>query len=115
MCFAVAAEGSDVVFTGGNGSEIIAWNYKSQTELWRKQVHSGKVLVTALAVCGDLVISGSHDRTVRCVEASTGEEKWVSEEHSAGVTTLAVCGDLVISGSADKTVRCVEASTGEEK
>ena len=29
-CFAVAAEGSDVVFTGGTDGEIIAWNYKSQ-------------------------------------------------------------------------------------
>ena len=51
--------------TSGEGGEIIAWNYKSQTELWRKKVHSGEV--SALAVCGDLVISEMVNAPVNVV------------------------------------------------
>eukprot|EP01045_Picozoa_sp_COSAG04_P058725 COSAG04_NODE_28714_length_274_cov_0.554286_2_plen_45_part_01 len=40
-----------------------------------------RVVVSALGACGGLVVRGSDDKTVRCMEVSTGKEKWVSEEH----------------------------------
>ena len=55
---------------------------------------------------------GDTREGVEAVEASTGEEKWVSEEHSDAVIALAVCGDLVISASYDNTVRLFDTQTG---
>ncbi len=114
-CFVVAPQGSDVVFTGGEGGELVAWNFKNETTLWHRK-EAARNAVTALLLCGDLVISSfDDDNSVRGVDASTGEQRWVSKQHTKGVTALAVCGDFVISGSEDRSVRAVDASTGEQR
>ena len=120
-CFAVAAEGRDMAVTGGREGELVAWNFKSETVMWRRQVHRGKK-VACMEICGEYVVSGSNDNTVRCSKASTGAELWVYAGHSDSVSCLAVCGQSVISGSygtsdhgSQGDVRCVHLSTGEEQ
>ena len=120
-CFAVAAEGRDMAVTGGREGELVAWNFKSETVMWRRQVHRGKK-VACMEICGEYVVSGSNDNTVRCSKASTGAEQWVYAGHSDSVSCLAVCGQSVISGSygtsdhdSQGDVRCVHLSTGEEQ
>ena len=81
---------------------------------WRAKVSSSaRRSSSSVAVGGGYVVSGSDDRTVRCLDLKTGEEVWKYEGHSNWVFSVAVSGGYVVSGSADKTVRCLELATGK--
>ena len=112
-CFAVVGDGADVVITGGHGGGVIAWNFKSGEQLWKHEGHSE--MVTSVVVSEGYVVSGSRDKTVRCLSLETGEERWRHEGHSEMVTSVAVSEGYVVSGSGDKTVRCLSLETGEER
>ena len=77
------------------------------------------VEVYSVAVSGDYVVSGSDDKTVRCLKLHTekqeGEEVWKYEGHSGWVRSVAVSGDYVVSGSDDKTVRCLKLHTEKQE
>ncbi|OCK72773.1 WD40 repeat-like protein, partial [Lepidopterella palustris CBS 459.81] len=63
---------------------------------------------------GQLVASGSVDRTVRLWDATTGEVRATLQGHSNAVESVAISADgqLVASGSQDGTVRLWDAATG---
>ena len=56
---------------------------------------------------GTKVVSGSEDKTVRILDAVTGECEQTLEGHSDGVTSASFSPDglKVVSASTDKTVR----------
>ena len=62
QCFTVAADGIDVVVTGSDLGEVIAWNFKSEKIIWRRKVHTAPV--NSVAVCDELVISAWMGRAV---------------------------------------------------
>jgi WD40 repeat protein len=72
----------------------------------------------SVAFSGDskLVASGSHDRTVKLWDATTGKEVRTLEGHGKHVRSVAFSGDskLVASGSGDTTVKLWDATTGKE-
>jgi WD40 repeat protein len=77
--------------------------------------HSGVVNVAVFSPDGQLVASGSGDRTVRLWDVQTGECRSILEDHSDQVYTVVFSPDgrLVASGSWDGTVRLWDAQTGE--
>jgi len=63
---------------------------------------------------GKLVVSGSHDHTVRVWDAATGSSLYTLEGHSDWVNAVAFSADgkLVASGSDDSTVRLWDTARG---
>lgn len=71
------------------------------------QEHTDYVL--SLAVCGDKLVSGSMDKSIRVWSTETWACERVLQEghHTSGVIALLCAGDeeSLISGSLDKTMR----------
>ena len=73
--------------------------------------HSG--LVTSVAVEGNVVVSGSLDKTIRVWDRESGKALRVLEGHSEFVTSVAVTGNVVVSGSIDETIRIWDRESGK--
>lgn len=73
--------------------------------------------VTALAMApnGRVVVSGSHDMTLRLWNVVTRSGIWVAKGHEASILTVAISPDgrFVASGSQDMTMRLWELATGK--
>jgi len=61
---------------------------------------------------GNIVVSGSTDRTLRVWNADSGECIHVLQGHTSTVRCLAMHGDNVVSGSRDGTLRVWDVIEG---
>ncbi|TMQ35228.1 MAG: WD40 repeat domain-containing protein, partial [Planctomycetota bacterium] len=88
----------------------------SGKELRRLQGHQGAVLPVAFAPRGDVLASGSQDKTIVLWDPVTGTRRRTLRGHEDWVTALAFTrdGKRLASGSWDGTVRLWDAATGEE-
>jgi len=79
--------------------------------------HSGWVKAVAFSPNGQLIASGSKDKTVRLWDAATGAERRTLKGHSGSVSAVAFSpnGQLIASGSGDGTARLWDAATGAER
>uniref|UniRef100_A0A8C7J7P5 F-box/WD repeat-containing protein 7-like n=1 Tax=Oncorhynchus kisutch TaxID=8019 RepID=A0A8C7J7P5_ONCKI len=88
---------------------------------WRTgDITSPKVLkghddhvITCLQFCGDLIVSGSDDNTLKVWSALTGKCLRTLVGHTGGVWSSQMSGNIVISGSTDRTLKVWDAESGE--
>jgi WD40 repeat protein len=83
-----------------------------------QQLHGHTEMVNSVAFSHDGIHigSGSHDKSVRVWDASTGAALQQLNGHTAQVMSVAFShdGNHIVSGSYDKSVRVWDASTGAE-
>jgi WD40 repeat protein len=93
--------------------EVPSWLYQlpKVKETWGAQIqiledHSDSVRSVAFSPNGQLLASGSSDKTVKLWDPITGELQQTLEGHSSSVIAVALSpdGKLVASGSNDKTI-----------
>jgi hypothetical protein len=79
--------------------------------------HADSVRSVAFSPNGQLIVSGSNDKTVRVWDAITGAERHIMHGHEDWVRSVAFSpnGQLIVSGSDDNTVRVWDAITGAER
>jgi predicted NACHT family NTPase len=110
-CTAIAtSDDGRFFFTGHVDGNVKIWSIDGQ-ELFILSGHQGGV--TALAVSGEWLFSGSDDRTVKQWQIETGECRRTLSGHQDWVTALAVSGEWLFSGSGDETVKQWQIETGE--
>ncbi|MBE9009958.1 hypothetical protein IQ250_07030 [Pseudanabaenaceae cyanobacterium LEGE 13415] len=128
----------DLIFTVGSptrGSSpeftntIQVWNWRSNKSIFTFKGHTAPIRTIALSQDGKLLVSGSHDRTIKVWNALTGEELFTLNQDSS-VTAIALSSDgktLVSSGcnsyeirdrqlqitKRDRTLRIWDLSTGK--
>ena len=79
--------------------------------------HENVIYALILSNKGDLLISGSADRTIKVWNSITGILKFTLRGHTGSVRTLAIspCDRFLISGSADGTIRIWDLATSLTK
>ncbi len=68
--------------------------------------------MTAMAVAGGQVVSGSYDGTLRVWDLASGQCQHIFEGHTDTVNAIAVAGGQVVSGSYDGTLRVWDLAAG---
>jgi WD40 repeat protein len=87
----------------GIGRDVRLYDVGSETPARTVTTHDGAVSSLAFVPDGKAIISGSHDRTVRRVSLSSGEEEWRSRGYFEQVNSVAISPDrrLIATGSGD--------------
>jgi serine/threonine protein kinase len=78
--------------------------------------HSDVVKAIAVSPNGQILASGSYDKTVKVWSLATGEVRHTFTEHQHRVSCVAISPDsqILASGSYDKTIKLWLLTTGEE-
>ncbi|XP_044732748.1 F-box/WD repeat-containing protein 7 [Chrysoperla carnea] len=87
---------------------------------WRvKPIRPPKVLkghddhvITCLQFCGNRIVSGSDDNTLKVWSAVTGKCLRTLVGHTGGVWSSQMAGSIIISGSTDRTLKVWNAESG---
>jgi WD40 repeat protein/predicted Ser/Thr protein kinase len=78
--------------------------------------HYDKVNSVAISSDGQILASGSHDKTIKLWSVTTGKEIRTLTGHSSSVSSVAISSDgqILASGSHDKTIKLWSVTTGRE-
>lgn len=70
-------------------------------------------VITCLQFCGNRIVSGSDDNTLKVWSAITGKCLRTLVGHTGGVWSSQMSGNVIISGSTDRTLKVWSADTGQ--
>ena len=98
----VVSETAAVLYAAATDDSIKAFDLNKFKPLGSFTGHSG--LVLDLHVCGDYLVSASHDRTLRVWENGVGCVATL-EGHTAPVSSVVSSNGLLYSGSYDRSIR----------
>ena len=105
-CLAVSED--DVLYTGSNDEQILAWDIDTQQPIRAFCGHTAAVscLCCTVQEGRTVIYSGSFDQSIRAWDASTGECTQTFSGHSDKVASAAFSPDssLLATGSADSKV-----------
>jgi outer membrane protein assembly factor BamB len=105
-----AVEGDSVYFTAG--TTLYALNRLDGTQRWTLDAHA----VTSAPVVSDgQVVFGAQDGSIRSVDATSGEIRWVFESDSPTLAAPALVGGVVYVGGRDGTLYAIDADSGEKQ
>lgn len=96
---------SGAVFALDWQNKEVAWEYSVPKR--QQQIHSSP------AVTEDLIVIGSRDKHLHCLNRATGEPRWTYGTRAKIDTSPVVIGDRVLFGSADKNLYLLRLEDGE--
>ena len=105
----------DVLYFGSGTGELISLDWQRGTTEWiyfdpnqPNEIHSSP------AVTDEVVIIGSRDRRLHCIERASGEGRWVFETRGMIDGSPVVVGDRVFFGSSDRNLYAVNIEDGSQ-
>jgi len=70
-------------------------------------------VITCLQFCGNRIVSGSDDNTLKVWSATTGKCLRTLVGHTGGVWSSQMQGNIIVSGSTDRTLKVWNAESGQ--
>ena len=110
----------EVIAAGGFDRKIISWKLDTKnlysmfsSELYGRYSHDNIIYALTYSHNGQVLISGSADKTIRIWNSATGQLKSTLNGHTDSILTLAItsCDRYLITGSADKSIRVWDLTT----
>ncbi|MEW4529976.1 PQQ-binding-like beta-propeller repeat protein [Maioricimonas sp. JC845] len=105
----------DQLYFGTDSGEVIAMNWKDQSIAWtyadpnrQQQIHSSP------AVTEDVVVIGSRDKRIHCIDRATGKSRWTYATRAKIDCSPVIAGNRVVFGSADKNLYMLNLEDGSE-
>lgn len=97
-------------------SNLSIWNVETGLVAQSLNGHTDTVGTIAFSPNGELLLTGSKDKTAIVWDAESGEKKFVLREHGAQVSSAAFRSDghLFLTGSDDGTAILWDTATGEK-
>ncbi|MFZ9010842.1 MAG: PQQ-binding-like beta-propeller repeat protein [Anaerohalosphaeraceae bacterium] len=102
-----------VIYAGSYDGLFLAADAETQMILWKFEEGEGGFL-SAPAVNEMVVIVGSRDRNVYCLDRSTGKKSWAFSAQDNFDSSPVICGDTVAIGCDDGRLYLLDIKTGEE-
>ncbi|WP_437187359.1 PQQ-binding-like beta-propeller repeat protein [Planctomicrobium sp. SH668] len=110
-----AAYYDKILYFGTGDGIVFALDWEQKKFLWQFSVPGREQQIqSSPAVTEHLVIIGSRDKRVYCLNRMTGELKWEFATRSKVDSCPVVVGDRVFFGSSDRNVYGLDIETGEQ-
>jgi outer membrane protein assembly factor BamB len=111
-----AAVSGDRLFFGSQSNVVLGVDWKKPEIVWEFKAEGRKApYQSSAAVVENLVILGGRDRTVHCLDAASGQEKWNFPTKGQVDGSPVVVGRRVYIGSADGRLYGLDLQTGEKQ
>lgn len=114
---ALSSDGQTLAYAKGSIIQVWnqVWDWRSREEI-TLEGHEWEVESLVISADGQILVSGSWDKTIKVWNPITGEEIQTQEGHSDCVSSLAISADgrILVSGSYDKTIKIWNLTTGKE-
>lgn len=107
---APAAVADGVFFTSGDN--VIAVDRLEGTKRWSIDAHGS---TSGPVADQGLVVLGAQDGSLRALDASTGELRWVFESDAPMLAAPAIVESVVYAGSRDGNLYAVDMTTGDKQ
>ena len=105
-------EGDGQVDCGLNNGTIVVWDASTLKERQVLKTEGEVCLVNRLTLCGDVVVSGHRDGSLRVWNKATGRCDQDLQGHTDVVTGIASWERYLVSGSLDQTIKVWEMGAG---
>lgn len=111
---AINAGGDWIAFGSSALSQLLVWEWTSETYVIKQQGHSNDVNCTAFSPNGQLIATGGDDGKVKVWNTASGFSFVTFAEHTAPVTAVSFVGGkkghglVVVSASLDGSVRAYD-------
>ncbi|NEQ53308.1 MAG: DnaJ domain-containing protein [Leptolyngbya sp. SIO3F4] len=104
---AVAFSRQGSLLAAGSGANIVIWHRQSQKKLFELKKHTQPVSSLTFRADSQILVSGSHDKTIRLWNLNTGENIATLIGHQAAVCSVAYSleGKVIASSGVDNTVK----------
>lgn len=106
----------DMLYVGTYSSDVVAVDWKTMKEVWRKRTSETEERIqSSAAVTDELVIVGGWDRVVKALNRRTGLPVWNFLTRGKVDSSPAVVGERVFVGSNDGNLYELNLADGKER
>ncbi len=100
-------------YIGHYGDKLICIDLSAQKILWEyEDQKKGAAFFSSPAVNQDVVIIGSRDHSLHCVDRQSGERKWRFQTRGDVDSSPVICNDRVVIGSNDGRIYILDLKDG---
>lgn len=104
-----------ILYFGTDSGAVFALDWQNRKTLWEFSVPERQQQIqSSPAVTEDVVIIGSRDKHVYCLDRKTGELRWMFQTRGRVDSSPVVAGDRVYFGASDRTIYGVTLADGKE-
>ena len=112
---ATAAVLGDRLFVGTMRNEVRAIDWKKSEIAWTyKGKRGGQAFFSSPAVTEKVVVIGSRDKNVHCIDAKTGTAVWTFPTGDRVDSSPVIVGDRVVVGSMDSNLYVLDLAKGTQ-
>lgn len=91
---------------------MVGINWKEAKVVWDFQPERGDAFYSSPAVADDLVVVGNRDKSVRALDARTGDVRWTFPTRRRVEGSPVVVGQRVFIGSQDGSLYALDLKSG---